>query len=149
MKKRGARINHRARAVPGIIAQHSGPEYETHLRMLVEAFRGGWAQGVHFNELSDTIDLLQLGIALYPAQKPDPGTSAAVQVVLTAMRAIQGRFEGTRELSATDEELKALELLAETSLDYWNRRSGALFVEAYRQLRGIRQAQADETRKAA
>lgn len=37
-----------------------------------------------------------------------------------------------------------MELLADTSLDYWNRRSGALFAEAYRQLVRIRREQRKE-----
>ena len=70
MRKRGARIRHQAKAAPGLIAQNLGPEYETRLRMAVEAFRCGWAQSAHFN-------LLQIGIALSPAQKADPGAAAA------------------------------------------------------------------------
>lgn len=44
------------------------------------------------------------------------------------------RYEERGRIGATGDELQALELLAETSMDYWNRRSGALFAEAYRQM---------------
>ncbi|HRQ59160.1 MAG TPA: hypothetical protein PLN31_17230 [Azoarcus taiwanensis] len=149
MRKRGARIRHQAKAVPGLIAQNLGPEYETRLRMAVEAFRGGWAQAAHFNDLADTLDLLQIGIALYPAQKADPGASAAAELALMAMQNVRERFETRSKMGVTGEELKALELLAEVSIDYWNRRSGALFAEAYRQLVKVRSAQRDGERKAA
>jgi hypothetical protein len=141
MRKRGANIRHKAKAVPGLVAQNLGPEYETRLRMAVEAFRGGWAQSAHFNDLADTLDLLQLGIALYPRQKADPSTSTAAEVALVAMQNIRERYESRGKIGTTGEELKALELLAEVSMDYWNRRSGALFAEAYRQLTAVRHVQ--------
>lgn len=144
MKKRGARITHQARAVPGLIAQSLTTEYETRLRMAVEAFRGGWSQSAHFNDLADTLDLLQIGIGLYPAQKSDPSAAAAAEVALVAMQNILSRFEHRGRLGVTGEELKALELLADVSLDYWNRRSGALFAEAYRQLVRVRKEQRKE-----
>ena len=141
MRKRGARIKYRARAHCGLIAQSVNPAYETRLRMAVESIRGGWAEPTHFNDLADTIDLLQLGIALYPAQRPDPNTAAAVEIALIALRNIRDRHQDRGKIGATGEELKALELLVDASLDYWNRRSGALYAEAYRQLGNIRKHQ--------
>lgn len=149
MRKRGARIRHQAKAAPGLIAQNIDPAYEIRLRTAVEAFRGGWAQGAHFNDLADTLDLLQIGIALYPAQKADPGAAVAAEVALVAMQNMRERFESRGKLGVTGEELKAIELLADVSLDYWNRRSGALFAEAYRQLTNVRNAQRAGARKAA
>ena len=148
MKKRGAHIRHRAASVPGLIAQSLTAEYETRLRMAVEAFRGGWATSAHFNDLADTLDLLQIGIAIYPAQRQDNGAAAACQVALVAMQNIRDRYQQRGRMGVSGEELKALDLLANTSLDYWNRRSGALFGEAYRQLMRIRKTQA-ENREAA
>jgi len=144
MRKRGAHIRNRAKAAPGLIAQSLTAEYETRLRMAVEAFRGGWAQGAHFNDLAETLDLLQIGIALFPSQKADPGTAAAAEVALVAMHNMRDRFDARGKLGVTGEELKALELLADVSLDYWNRRSGALFAEAYRQLVRVRKEQQKE-----
>lgn len=141
MRKHGAFIKRKAKATPGLIAQNIGTAYETRLRMAVEAFRGGWAKPDHFNDLADTLDLLQIGIALYPSQKPDPSTAAAAEVVLVAMQNMLARFDSCGKLGVTGEELKAIELLADVSLDYWNRRSGALFAEAYRQLKAVRNAQ--------
>ena len=140
MRKRGARIRYQAKAAPGLIAQNLGPEYETRLRMAVEAVRGGWADCAHFNDLADTLDLLRLGLLIYQDQKPDPGAEAVAELALVAMQNMLERHEQHGRIGATGEELKALDLLVETSLDFWNRRSGALFAEAYRQLVGIRRA---------
>ena len=57
---------------------------------------------------------------------------------------MRDRFDARGKLGVTGEELKALELLADVSLDYWNRRSGALFAEAYRQLVRERKEQQKE-----
>lgn len=77
MRKRGARIHHQAKAAPGLVAQNLSTEYETRLRMAVEAFRGGWAQAAHFDDLADTLDLLQIGMAVYAGQRTDQGAAAS------------------------------------------------------------------------
>ena len=140
MRKRGARIKRQARTAPGIVAQSLG-NYESGLRMAAEAICGGWASPSNFNDIADTLDLLQLGIALMPSQKADLGAVAVAELALVALQNVRDRHEATGEITADDGEQAAIVLLAETSLDYWNRRSGALFAEAYRQLIKIRKAQ--------
>ena len=140
MRKRGARIKRQARTAPGIVAQSLG-NYESGLRMAAEAICGGWASPSNFNDIADTLDLLQLGIALMPSQKADLGAVAVAELALVALQNVRDRHEATGEITADEGEQAAIVLLAETSLDYWNRRSGALFAEAYRQLIKIRKAQ--------
>lgn len=140
MRKRGARIKRQARTAPGIVAQSLG-NYESGLRMAAEAICGGWASPSNFNDIADTLDLLQLGIALLPSQKADLGAAAVAELALVALQNVRDRHEATGEITADEGEQAAIVLLAETSLDYWNRRSGALFAEAYRQLIKIRKAQ--------
>ena len=140
MRKRGARIKRQARTAPGIVAQSLG-NYESGLRMAAEAICGGWASPSNFNDIADTLDLLQLGIALLPSQKTDLGAVAVAELALVALQNVRDRHEATGEITADEGEQAAIVLLAETSLDYWNRRSGALFAEAYRQLIKIRKAQ--------
>ena len=140
MRKRGARIKRQARTAPGIVAQSLG-NYESGLRMAAEAICGGWASPSNFNDIADTLDLLQLGIALMPSQKADLGAVAVAELALVALQNVRDRHEATGEITADEGEQAAIVLLAETSLDYWNRRSGALFAEAYRQLNKIRKAQ--------
>lgn len=141
MRKRGAHIKHRAACAPGLLAQSIDPKYETRLRMAVEASRLGFAEADHFNDLADTLDHMQIGIALYPAQKTDAGAAAVCELALVALQNIRDRHASRGKLGTTGEELKALELLAETSLDYWNRRSGALYAIAHQKLREVRVAQ--------
>ena len=140
MRKRGARIKRQARTAPGIVAQSLG-NYESGLRMAAEAICGGWASPSNFNDIADTLDLLQLGIALMPSQKADLGAVAVAELALVALQNVRDRHEATGEITADEGEQAAIVLLAETSIDYWNRRSGALFAEAYRQLIKIRKAQ--------
>ena len=140
MRKRGARIKRQARTAPGIVAQSLG-NYESGIRMAAEAICGGWASPSNFNDIADTLDLLQLGIALMPSQKADLGAVAVAELALVALQNVRDRHEATGEITADEGEQAAIVLLAETSLDYWNRRSGALFAEAYRQLIKIRKAQ--------
>jgi hypothetical protein len=56
---------------------------------------------------------------------------------------VRNRYLERGKFGATGEELKAVQLLAEVSLDYWNRRSGALFALACEQLRILRAEQRD------
>ena len=141
MRKRGAKFRHRNAMIPGLIAQSACPEYETRLRLAVNSLRDGWMDEDQFNDLADTIDMLQIGLASYSQQKPDPGAEAAVEVCREAMYAIRERYLSKGKFGATGEEMKAVQLLAEVSLDFWNRRSGALFHFACEQLRILRAEQ--------
>ena len=134
MRKKGARITHRAKTAPTMIAQAINPNYEIRLRTAVDAFRGGWAQVTHFNDLAETFDMLRIGMAVYTGQKHDESATAVAELAGVAIHNILYRHQETGELSATEEEQDALQLLADTSIDYWSRRSGALYVESVRQL---------------
>lgn len=80
-------------------------------------------------------------LASYSKQKPDPGAVAAVEVCREAMYSIRDRYLSKGKFGATGEEMKAVQLLADVSLDFWNRRSGALFHFACEQLRVLRAEQ--------
>ena len=141
MRKRGRQIRHHNAMIPGLIAQAACPEYETRLRLAVDSLRDGWMQVSQFDDLADTIDMLRIGLASYSKQKPDPSTEAAVEAGYIAVMNVRQRYLEKGKFGATGEELKAVQLLAEVSLDYWNRRSGALFHFACEQLRALRAEQ--------
>ena len=141
MRKRGAKVRHRNAMIPGLVAQSACPEYETRLRLAVSSLRDGWMDENQFNDLADTIDMLQIGLASYSKQKPDPGAEAAVEVCREAMYSIRDRYLSKGKFGATGEEMKAVQLLADVSLDYWSRRSGALFAFSCQQLRELRKEQ--------
>ena len=154
MRKRGRQIRHHNAMIPGLIAQAAFPEYETRLRLAVDSLRDGWMQVSQFDDLADTIDMLRIGLASYSKQKPDPSTEAAVEAGYIAVMNVRQRYLEKGKFGATGEELKAVQLLAEVSLDYWNRRSGALFHFALEQLRALRAEQSkklkeEQERKAA
>ena len=154
MRKRGRQIRHHNAMIPGLIAQAACLEYETRLRLAVDSLRDGWMQVSQFDDLADTIDMLRIGLASYSKQKPDPSTEAAVEAGYIAVMNVRQRYLEKGKFGATGEELKAVQLLAETSLDYWNRRSGALFHFACEQLRAMRAEQSkqfkeEQERKAA
>jgi len=144
MRKSGAKFRHRNAMIPGLIAQSACPEYETRLRLAVNSLRDGWMDESQFNDLADTIDMLQIGMASYSQQKPDPSTAVAIDVCREAMMSIRTRYIEKGKFGATGEEMKAVQLLADVSLDFWNRRSGALFAFACEQLRAYRVEQRDQ-----
>lgn len=152
MKKRGATFRHRNATIPGLIAQAACPEYETRLRLAVDSIRDGWMEISQYDDLADTIDMLQIGMGSYSQQKPDPSTAVAIDVCREAMMSVRSRYMRTGKFGATGEELKAIQLLADVSLDFWNRRSGALFAFACQQLKHLRaeqRVQAQQIRRAA
>jgi len=147
MKKRGAPIKHKAASMPGVLALAVCPEYETRLRMAVNALSDGWMEEGQFNDLADTIDMLQIGMASYSRQKPDPSTAVAIDVCREAMMSIRERYIKTGKFGATGEELKATRLLADVSLDFWRRRSGVLFAFSVQQLKELRADQRDKAKQ--
>ena len=147
MRKRGRQIRHHNAMIPGLIAQAACPEYETRLRLAVDSLRDGWMQVSQFDDLADTIDMLRIGLASYSKQKPDPSTEAAVEAGYIAVMNVRQRYLEKGKFGATGEELKAVQLLAEVSLDYWNRRSGALFHFACEQLRALRAEQSKQLKE--
>lgn len=142
MRKRGKPIRHRAASLPGVVAQAIDPQYETQLRNAVASFQFGYAAAAQFNDLCDTHDLLMIANGMFG--RYDESVNVALQATLIALQNIRDRFHDTKKLGATGEEIKALNLLAETSLDFWNRRSGALFYTAYNELKQLRIKQREE-----
>jgi hypothetical protein len=110
VKKRGAHIKHRAKAVPGIVAISSTKEYETHLRTSVIAFRGGWAEAAHWLDRVDTHDLVRIAFGLFA--KPDASVTAVLDLAHVALENIRDRYEDTGRFGTTGDEYEALKLLA-------------------------------------
>ena len=129
MRKRGANFRNRNAMIPGLIAQAACSEYETRLRLAVDSLRDGWMDENQFNDLADTMDMLQIGMASYSKQKPDPSTEVAIEICREALMSVRNRY------------LERGKLLAEVSLDYWSRRSGALFAFSCQKLRELRKEQ--------
>lgn len=141
MRKRGAIRRHVARSIPGIVAQTVDRRYETRLLVCIDAFRRGYATAHHHADLADTRDLMLVALDSGLCRE-DESARVMVDFAGDALTNILERHQDLGRWGATGDEIAALQVLADTSLDFWSRRSGALHAHAYSELRTIRQAQA-------
>lgn len=148
MRKRGRTINRRARSLPGIVVQACDMRYELRLRECVEAFRHGCADGAHHADLADCRDLILIALESGHCRHDD-SAHVTIDLAGVALTNILERQSDRGRWGCTGDELQALELLAEYSMDFWSRRSGALYFHAYQRLRTIRVEQARRLREAA
>lgn len=144
MRKRGAHIQRRAKSVPGMIVQSMDAAYEIKLRSGADAFRMGFADGTHHANLCDACDMMLVAMRSYTKGKKDESALIVVELAGIALSNIRQRHIDTGKIGATGEEMHALQLLVETSLDFWNRRSGALYALARHELRKVRYRQYQE-----
>lgn len=126
----------RPKSVPAIVAMHTS-DVELHERVSVEAIVGGWANTDHFDNLADCHDLLNLAAA----DKGDKQTLAVCEISGIALMNIKDRWDEHGKFGLTGEERKALELLVETSHDFWARQSGGFFADTYQALKRLREHQ--------
>ncbi len=110
---------------------------EMHERMSVQALVGGWATADHFDNLADCHDLLNLAAA----DKGDAQMLAVCELSGIALLNVKDRYAERQRFGVTGEERKALELLADTSKDFWSRQSGAFFHQCWKALQKMRQYQ--------
>lgn len=139
MRKRGNQSRHRARAIPGLVVQFVSRDYELQLRCSVSAFSLGCAEAAHFNDLADCCDLLRIGEHL--SERKDDSAVAAGEIGSIALMNIRARHAEHGRFEAEEEEVGAIELMADASLEFWNRRSGALYRAAFAELRRLRRAE--------
>ena len=130
MKKHTHRRRIEAKA-PMLVVMQSVPELSLTERMSVEAYSGGWATTDHFDDLADCRDLLTLAAS----DRDDKQVLAVCDLAMVALLSIKARYEKTKRMGASGEELKALRALVETSEDFWKRQSGGLFETHYHSLR--------------
>lgn len=138
MRKHCKRVARRA-LVPTMVAMAVAPECEMSEHMALKALAEGWATTSQFNCLLDCADLLLLAAA----DRKDAGAGEVAHLARTALANIADRFKEVKKLGATGEELKALRVLVDASGDFWNRKSGGLFADAYKALGKYRATQAE------
>ena len=98
-------------------------DLETRERMFVEAFAGGWATKVHFDNLADMRDCLLLAAVV----KKDAGTIGMCRAAGIALMNIRDRYAKTHRMEASAEELSVLREFATTYRDYWLRQSATSY----------------------
>lgn len=113
---------------------------ELHERMSVQAFVGGWATTDHFDNLADCHDLLNLAAA----DKRDQEMLAVCELSGIALLNVKDRYAETGRFGVTGEEHKALQLLADTSKDFWSRQSGTFFHNTWTALQKMRRYQREK-----
>lgn len=139
MRKRGARIKHRAAQPPGLVCISLDKAYETQLRASTLAFSRGYACRDHWLDLCDTHDLVAIARRLN--NDTDTGTSGALEAAGIALLNVSDRFDELGKWGTTADEYAALQLLQDVSLSYWSSHSGELFRRAYCEMRNLRRAE--------
>jgi hypothetical protein len=138
-RKSCKRIRHRLVA-PTIVALHNNPEVSLQERMAIAALRGGWSTTAHFNVLADCRDMLVLAAN----EKDDKSAIIACEIAGIALMNMKDRYIAKKRMGATGDELQALEILVDTSEDFWKRQSGGLFIDAEAALQRARLMRAEE-----
>lgn len=117
---------------------------ELHERIGVQAFVGGWATTEHFDNLADCHDILTLAAK----DKDDAEVLAVCELAGIALLNVKDRYADTGHFGVTGEERKALELMADTSKDFWSRQSGIFFHQSYLALKRLREIQKENRERA-
>ena len=138
-RKRCKRIQRRE-AAPTCVAYYLNPEVSTQERIAALAIKTEWASTSHFNVLADCRDMLILAAS----EKRDQQTMAVCDMAGIALMNMKDRHTKTGKIGATGDEIRALELLCDTSEDFWKRQPGSLFIDAEAALHRARQMRAEE-----
>ncbi len=126
----------RRQVAPTLVALHLNPEVSLQERGAVLALRGGWATTDHFNVLADCRDMLVLAAS----EKGDAATISVCDLAGIALLNMKDRHAEKGRIGATGDEIRALELLADMSEDFWKRQGGGLFIDAEAALSRAREA---------
>jgi len=144
MRKASKRKVRRAVA-PTMVALSVVKTCEIAEQMAITALVGGWATPTQFDCLLDCADLLLLAAA----DRHDDGCREVAYHARDALHGIAARFRAVGKIGATGDEVKALRVLVDVSRDFWYRKSGVLFADAYTALEKFRATQAEKAEKAA
>lgn len=144
MRKRCSRVV-RPAAAPTLVAMAVAKECEISERMALTGLAEGWATTSQFNCLLDCADMLLLAAH----DRKDTGVVEVAHLARTALENIADRYRKVQKLGASGEELKALRVLVDVSGDFWKRKAGTLFADAYRALDKFRLHQKESAKVAA
>lgn len=137
MKKQSKR-RVRPASEPALIRLATNPEIGIAERMAIQAMRGGWADYQNsYRVLADCHGVLTLGVK----RKKDDSLKGVLQLAMIALLNIYDRYAKTKKVGATGDELQALEVLVDTTEDFWKRQSASALELAIVQLRAVRERQ--------
>jgi len=98
----------------------------------VMAFRGGWADACHFDMLLECMMMMQFAANDDGRVSPEMNALNACEFATVALLNIRDRYDGKGKLGATGDELRALDLLVETSADFWPRQASTIYCRAWK-----------------
>ncbi len=143
MKKQSKR-RVRPASEPALIRLATNPEIGIAERMAIQAMRGGWADYQNsYRVLADCHGVLTLGLK----RKKDDSLKGVLQLAMIALLNIYDRYDKTKKIGATGDELQALEVLVDTAEDFWKRQSASALELAIVQLRFVRDRQITEAKQ--
>ncbi len=135
----------RPESEPAMVRLICNPEIGIAERMAIQAMRGGWSDYHNsYRVLADCHGILTIGLK----RKKDHSLDGVLQMGLIALLNVYDRYEKTKKVGATGDELSALEVLVDTAEDFWKRQSSTALEIAIATLRRVRESQMAE-RKAA
>ena len=106
-------------------------------RAALDAFRGGWATGEHWDTLAEARNMLWFGASRRSKAKHKSDQDAVREVArhaMAALRSIREREQRTGKFGCSADELNVIHALVETSRDFWVRQSSTLFLWALREV---------------
>lgn len=127
MRKRGKRIQHKARTAPTMVALHLSPEISLTERLAVMALTSGNVEKRHFNVLWECHAMLCFG----GHDKADESLQAITDLSAIALENIRSRYLERGTIRATGDELAALNAMVDFSESWWKNQSGKRFSDAY------------------
>lgn len=116
------------KGAPVMVFAATRTQVEMRQRQAVEAFRGGWAQPHHFDDLVEARDVLLIAAN----EKDQKDVVRVCNITGDALYDIKARYMETQALGAIEDEVPSIAALVEVSLDFWSRQSMALYDAACR-----------------
>jgi len=102
---------------------------QEHISLL--AMRSDWGTKSHFNVLLESYHSLRIGAT----KAADKNALSAAEIAKMALLNLADRAQSSGAYRASEAETKAIALMIEAAQDFWKRKSGALFVWTFDELR--------------
>lgn len=128
-----------------IAPRQSYAEIELTELMCLQAFKGGYATGAHWNQLAECRNVLYIGAGhkLVESRKTERNPDDYEQIIdlckrgSVAILAIRNREKLTGEMTITDDELEIVSGILATSAEFWPTQPASLFAEVVEYVHGL------------
>lgn len=127
MKKSGAKIKHRRKTPPTVVALELSKPAELAEQAALMALKSEWGSTAHFNILLDTQAILLIGAD----KKGDKEAVSVAEFGGIAIDSIRARWHKHKVVRGTGDEINALTFMVDYARDFWARQAGTLYADAY------------------